>query len=741
MTEPRLTPIVSPTRRELIAASCLLAVAVLFCFRELVLQPTHLLVGAHRGGENDLTAYFLRALDLPRQAFQKGQFPSWNPYLSLGSPTWGNPQSLLFYPPNWLCFWLGLATVSWLLVVHHWWAGLGSYFWARQLGTRHASAMLAGVIGSAAPYAIAHTAEGHYPQTCVMAWLPWTFWAFERFLASDGRRWLSVSVCLALSFLGGHVQESFYLSLLLSGTMGVCLLCRTLSRNASDRAVCARMMSCWTLTGVMTIGLVLVELLPTFANSQLSARASGLPLSLAGDGLKFDHLSRLWDSHAVEAGASGTSFGGWETCFHFGIIPALLAVLSVWNGRQQAGTWRLLLTLAITVLFAFGSGTPFFRLCHAWLPGIASFRSPARALYLSSMIVAVLAAIGWDSLWPRVSNESLVRARAIRWGSLLVFGLIVWELGTFAERVCATIPLTSLRRDSSISKFFHDRPSNDRVLSGMGLYDDREAIQDGVQKILGYEPFMFLRQALFLDALTPEGSKLDPAGFQIPSFRDLHKPLLDLAGVRYAIMPADQPRVGGWKRVVSGSVDPEIAKRERLNQTWNYAIFENETVMPRAFVIGHVTETFQANRGSSLPRLLDQINPRETLILLRDVWPRESARSPLAESMIESYSDNEVRVRAKSAGHGYLVLTDLYHPGWSATVDGQPTSILPADIAFRAVPVTPGEHVIVFRFAVPGWKAGTIVSVLSWLIVIVAAVMGVAARAREGSDKRPSAHV
>lgn len=726
MLESHPSPIASPTRRELATATCLLALAVLFCFRELVENPTHLLVGAHRGGENDLTAYFLRALDLPGKGIAQGQFPSWNPHLSLGCPTWGNPQSLLFYPPNWLCWWLGSAAASWLLVAHHWWAGIGSYLWARQLGVRHLSALIAGVVGAAAPYAIAHTAEGHYPQTCVMAWLPWTFWAFERFLASGGRRWLGVSVCLSLSFLGGHVQESFYLSLLLSGTMTCCLLSRFFSRNPADRADWFRMTWCWSLVGVVTIGLVLVELLPTFGNSQLSVRASGLPLSLAGDGLKLGHWSRLWNPQITNIETSGTSFGGWEYCFHFGIVPALLAVLAMLCGRQRPGTRRLLLMLAVTVLFAFGARTPFFRFCHAWLPGIASFRSPARALYLSSMIVAVLAAIGWDSLWPRLLDDRPARQRAMRWASLLVLGVIVWELGTFSARVFATIPATALRRDSSISQFFRERPSADRVISGFGLYDDREAHQDGVQKMLGYEPFMFLRYALFLDALTPEGSKLDPAGFQLPSFRDLHKPLVDLAGVRYAIMPENQRDVPGWKRIATGTVPSEITRSNPPSQVWPYAIFENQTVLPRAFVIGQVTETTNASQGNKLPRMLEQIHPRETLLLQRDAWPRETKRTPFAEATIESYSAHEVRVRANSEGHGYLVLTDMFHPGWSATVDDQPTAILPADIAFRAVPLAPGEHSIVFRFVVPGWKVGAIVSALSWLAAICLAVVSIA---------------
>ncbi len=717
MTESPLSPIVSPTRRELATAACLLALAVLFCFRELVQNPTHVLVGAHRGGENDLTAYFLRALDLPKQALAEGRLPGWNPHLSLGSPTWGNPQSLLFYPPNWICWWLGSSAASWLLVAHHWWAGLGSYLWARQLGVRHVSALIAGVIGAAAPYAIAHSAEGHYPQTCVMAWLPWTFWAFERFLATDGRRWLGVSVCLAMSFLGGHVQESFYLAVLLSGTMScsvLCCHCSPLNRK--------RLVGFWTLAGVVTIGLVLVELLPTFSNSRLSVRASGLPLALSGDGLKWSHISLLWNSQSLNTESQATAFGGWEFCFHFGVVPALLVLLALLIARQRPGTRRLLWLLTVTVFFAFGARSPLFRLCHAWLPGIASFRSPARALYLSSMIVAALAAIGWDSLWSRLVGDRATRDRVLRWTSLVVFGLITCELGTFSARVFATISRTALRHDSSISQFFHEHHTADRVLSGMGLYDDREAHQDGVQKLLGYEPFMFLRYALFLDALTPEGSQLDPGGFQLPSFRDLHKPLVDLAGVRYAIMPVEQREIARWKRVATGSVPAEITQPQSEpsrppNKPWDYAIFENQSALPRAFVIGQVTESGIATQGSKLPRLLEQINPRETLLLQRDVWPSDSARTAFAAAIIESYADNEVRIRATSTGHGYLVLTDLLHPGWSATVDDQATAILPANIAFRAVPLAPGEHSVVFRFAVPGWKAGAIVSALSWLAV------------------------
>ena len=39
-----------------------------------------------------------------------------------------------------------------------------------------------------------------------------------------------------------------------------------------------------------------------------------------------------------------------------------------------------------------------------------------------------------------------------------------------------------------------------------------------------------------------------------------------------------------------------------------------------------------------------------------------------------------------------LVLSEVYYPGWRATVDGVPTPILRADVALRALAVRAGEH-------------------------------------------------
>jgi uncharacterized membrane protein YfhO len=60
-----------------------------------------------------------------------------------------------------------------------------------------------------------------------------------------------------------------------------------------------------------------------------------------------------------------------------------------------------------------------------------------------------------------------------------------------------------------------------------------------------------------------------------------------------------------------------------------------------------------------------------------------------------------------------LVVSDVYYPGWTATIDDQPTQVYPANFAFRAVLVPPGEHRVAFTFEPATWRAGSIISVLT----------------------------
>ena len=64
---------------------------------------------------------------------------------------------------------------------------------------------------------------------------------------------------------------------------------------------------------------------------------------------------------------------------------------------------------------------------------------------------------------------------------------------------------------------------------------------------------------------------------------------------------------------------------------------------------------------------------------------------------IVSYRNTVVEVEATSPDGGWLVLNDVWHPWWAASVDGKTVPLLRANVLFRAVALPPGRHRVVFR--------------------------------------------
>ncbi|SVE35408.1 uncharacterized protein METZ01_LOCUS488262, partial [marine metagenome] len=76
------------------------------------------------------------------------------------------------------------------------------------------------------------------------------------------------------------------------------------------------------------------------------------------------------------------------------------------------------------------------------------------------------------------------------------------------------------------------------------------------------------------------------------------------------------------------------------------------------------------------------------------------------------YGINDISVDVKSEG-GYLVLTDMFFPGWYAEIDGEEQKILRANYAFRAIQVPPGEHRVEFRYSPLSFSIGAGLSLFS----------------------------
>ena len=146
-----------------------------------------------------------------------------------------------------------------------------------------------------------------------------------------------------------------------------------------------------------------------------------------------------------------------------------------------------------------------------------------------------------------------------------------------------------------------------------------------------------------------------------------------------------------------------------------FPIVENPFFLPRArLVTGAVVEP-DDERALALLRAPDFARDRTIVLASGAPHPPASPADPGSARIVESRPDR-VRIDIAPTAPGFLILSDTFFPGWIATADGQPREILRANVAFRAVPVAPGEHEVEFRYAPLSFRVGAISSLIAALI-------------------------
>jgi hypothetical protein len=95
----------------------------------------------------------------------------------------------------------------------------------------------------------------------------------------------------------------------------------------------------------------------------------------------------------------------------------------------------------------------------------------------------------------------------------------------------------------------------------------------------------------------------------------------------------------------------------------------------------------------------------------------DSSNTP-AISLQES-GPNKLDISVQALNDGWIVLSDVWYPGWRAWVDGQPVRIYHANYLFRAVYVGAGEHVIEFRYQPISFWLGACISIVGICLLAI----------------------
>ncbi|HVQ28765.1 MAG TPA: YfhO family protein, partial [Vicinamibacteria bacterium] len=135
--------------------------------------------------------------------------------------------------------------------------------------------------------------------------------------------------------------------------------------------------------------------------------------------------------------------------------------------------------------------------------------------------------------------------------------------------------------------------------------------------------------------------------------------------------------------------------------------------LPRAYVVSGVR---RARDDAAIGTLVDPAFDATREVVLA---PAEGATdvqdSPefRATARILWRRSNALAVAVDAAAPGYLVVVESYHPGWKAFVDGEETVVLRANALFRAVPIRPGRHQVVFEYRSPAAFRGALSTLLT----------------------------
>ena len=677
--------------------------------------------------------------------------------------------------------------MQWLAIGHLYWAGLGMYVLLRTwhcLNDRPVSRMAA-LFGAVAfafcdPLLI-HL--GNLNLIAVLSWLPWIIAAYHLALYRRSLRWAAIAGFLfAFANFAGHAQSTMYIGLALAlYTLGYWASKATtwgvtgqLQRVTLPQVIAVLQYPLITasITTLLTAPIVLPALeLARYTERSTFSYQDTVAFSLAptqaiglitpgffgrGPALHWSLWSRV-----------ETPYAGVATL----VLAVAALVLATPSLRRRVWVWVAIAGVGFAT--ALGVYAVVHGLLTVLVPLFDQFRAPARALVLWTFGLAVLAAIGFDVVRSnllfsaRDQNElgSQIIHNFLRWGAIGLAGIAV-PLAYFAllltqenetaflRASVATLALTlaaglwlstwaliAMGRAGWIAPpvwggllvmlLFFD-------LSAVGSYTDvsstdptRGYDHPAIVEFLRNEPNVGR-----IDTLTdiqswwqPDSAALhgleDVGGIANPLMLDHWQQLWEALGGRQSKL-YDMLHVTHVV-VQDGTPLPEGKFEQVLDAPGELALYRNNSVLPRAWLIHQVHTAANEEQAWELLQAPD-FDPSRQAIVLNGADSRTIATSTTTSGtgsvQVLERTTNALTIHVQSEDPALLLLSELWYPGWRATVNGKTVSVWQTNGALRSVTVPAGESTVALWFAPDSWRIGLLSAIAGWLLLIAVFIFG-----------------
>lgn len=131
-----------------------------------------------------------------------------------------------------------------------------------------------------------------------------------------------------------------------------------------------------------------------------------------------------------------------------------------------------------------------------------------------------------------------------------------------------------------------------------------------------------------------------------------------------------------------------------------------------------------------------------TVILRKDLVADKNlkiAADSTATIQLVDYSPMKMTYKSKSNTDQIAVFSEIYYPhGWTATIDGKEVPIEKANYVLRAVPVSKGEHTIIFEFKPQVIATGNMITIIANILLLIVVAGGIYLSYKKYSKKDDS---
>ncbi len=207
------------------------------------------------------------------------------------------------------------------------------------------------------------------------------------------------------------------------------------------------------------------------------------------------------------------------------------------------------------------------------------------------------------------------------------------------------------------------------------------------------------------------------------------------------MMPAISDAQGDMTKVAGDSIWPVL---NMLNMKYVIVPLQGGQTVPimnpyaygNAWFVDRLSYVANANEEIAAIGKLDLRHEAVADAKFKEQLGEAVVQDDMSVVQLKTYAPNELSYEVNSSKGGILVFSEIYYPGWTASVDGKETELGRVDYILRAMKMSPGTHQVVLTFKPRSVERTENIAYTSYIILLLAAVAGIVATVRRNRIHR-----